>query len=106
VSSFSDSASFLTLLAPGQYIYSSVPGGGFATMMGTSMATPHVAGAWAVLKFARPSATVDQTLYALSATGKPITDPRNGITKPRIRLNTAADLLIDLGTYFFPVISK
>ncbi|MBI5034163.1 MAG: S8 family serine peptidase [Chloroflexi bacterium] len=34
VSGFSDSASFLTLLAPGQYIYSSVPGTGFQTMMG------------------------------------------------------------------------
>jgi subtilisin len=105
VSSFSDNASFLSLLAPGQYIYSSVPGGGFLTMMGTSMATPHVTGAWAVLKSAKPSATVAQVLTTLDATGKPITDSRNGITKPRIQVDRAASVLTG-PQIFFPSISK
>ncbi|MEI6222839.1 MAG: S8 family serine peptidase, partial [bacterium] len=48
VTSYSNSASFLSLLAPGDSINSSVPGGGFALMSGTSMAAPHVTGAWAV----------------------------------------------------------
>lgn len=103
ISNFSDSASFLSLLAPGQYIYSSVPGGGFQTLYGTSMATPHVAGAWAVLKSAKPSATVAQVLDALNATGKPITDSRNGITKPRIQIDRAAIFLTGF-KILFPLI--
>ena len=50
ISSFSNSASFLSLLAPGSGITSSVPGGGFGGASGTSMATPHVAGAFAVFE--------------------------------------------------------
>jgi subtilisin family serine protease len=49
VSSFSNSASFLDLLAPGASINSSVPGGGFGFNSGTSMSAPHVTGAYAVL---------------------------------------------------------
>lgn len=106
VSSFSDSASFLTFLAPGQYIYSSIPNGNWGNMMGTSMATPHVAGAWAILKSALPSATVDQVRLALITTGKYITDPRNGIPKPRIQIDSAAQFLLNPNIYFFPIISK
>src|SRR5438093_3925153 len=89
VSSFSNSASFLSLLAPGQWIDSSIPGGGFANFAGTSMATPHVAGAFAILKQATPTATVDQLLSALQGAGLPVTDARNSITKPRIRILNA-----------------
>src|SRR5436309_4688249 len=89
VSSFSNSASFLSLLAPGQWINSSIPGGAFANFAGTSMATPHVAGAFAILKQATPTATVDQLLSALQVAGLPVTDARNSITKPRIRILNA-----------------
>ncbi|MBI3536342.1 MAG: S8 family serine peptidase, partial [Chloroflexi bacterium] len=89
VSSFSNSASFLSLLAPGEYIYSSIPGGGYANYRGTSMAAPHVAGAWAVVKSKVPTASVDQVLNALATTGVSITDSRNGIVKPRIRVDAA-----------------
>src|SRR6185369_9493280 len=84
---------FLNLLAPGRWINSSVPGGGFQILQGTSMATPHVAGAWAVLKSKAPSATVDQVLQALTSTGLPVTDSRNGITKPRIRVDAALNAI-------------
>ncbi len=84
VSLFSNSANFLSLLAPGQWITSSVPGGGFATFQGTSMAAPHVAGAWAVAKQANPTATVDQILDGFRNTGKLVFDPGNGLTFSRI----------------------
>ena len=93
VSSFSNSASFLHLLAPGRWIDSSVPGGGYDDFAGTSMAAPHVAGAWAVLKQRVPNASVTQVLNALTSTGLPVTDPRNSITKPRIRINDALQAL-------------
>jgi subtilisin family serine protease len=89
VSSFSNSASFLSILAPGQAIVSSVPGGGYGSANGTSMATPHVAGAWAVVRSKYPNDTVQQTLDRLVSTGLPVTDTRNSITKNRIRLDHA-----------------
>ncbi len=92
VSGFSNSASFLSLLAPGSNINSSVPGGGFASFSGTSMATPHVAGAWALLKQEDPSASVATVLSALQSTGTPVLDSGNGLTKPRINVADAADL--------------
>jgi serine protease AprX len=45
-----------------------------ATASGTSMASPHVAGAIAVLLQANPSLTPDQVRSALEATAKPVTD--------------------------------
>jgi len=86
VSYFSNSASFLKLLAPGAVIYSSVPGGAYASLQGTSMAAPHVAGAWVVMKSKNPRLSVDQVLNALTSTGLMVSDARNGISKPRIRL--------------------
>ena len=90
ISTFSNSASFLSLLAPGTSITSSLPGGGYGYTSGTSMAAPHVAGAWATLKSAKPSATVSEVLAALTSSGTLITDARNGIAKPLIRIGDTA----------------
>lgn len=89
VDSYSNSASFLSLLAPGSWINSAVPGGGLSNWSGTSMATPHVTGAWAMKKQQSPSASVAEILSSLQSTGVSITDT-NGITKKRIKLDTAA----------------
>jgi subtilisin len=90
ISSYSNSASFLTLLAPGQSIASAVPGGSYGVTSGTSMAAPHVAGAWATLKSAKPSATVSEVLAALNSGGQAMTDPRNGVTTPLIHIGDTA----------------
>lgn len=89
VAAYSNSASFIKLLAPGSSIFSSTPGANYASWNGTSMATPHVTGAWAVMKSKKPSATVDEVLNAFTATGVSVTDSRNGITKPRINIDSA-----------------
>ena len=60
------------LLAPGEYIYAAIPGGGYAYYTGTSVAADHVAGAIALLKQFRPEATIYQMLNALRNSGVPI----------------------------------
>jgi subtilisin family serine protease len=97
VAPFSNSSAQVELLAPGAGITSSVPGGGFAYMVGTSMATPHVAGAWAVLKQSAPGASVAALLSHLQATGLPITDSDNSVTVPRIRVLAASVRISDTG---------
>jgi len=91
VSAFSNVASFLSLFAPGDSITSSVTGGTYEAASGTSMATPHVAGAWAVLREAAPNASVSEILNSLRTTGLAIRDDRffGGTTVPRIRLMRA-----------------
>ncbi|MFZ4790720.1 MAG: S8 family serine peptidase [Candidatus Competibacteraceae bacterium] len=83
VAYFSNSANFLTLLAPGSMITAAG-----ITMQGTSQATPHVAGAIAVLRAAYPSESIDATVARLTKTGISVTDS-NGIPKPRINLLAA-----------------
>ncbi|WP_144400062.1 S8 family serine peptidase [Geobacter pickeringii] len=83
---FSNSASFLTMLAPGAVI--TAAGSSYA---GTSQASPFVAGAVAVLRAAFPAETLDRTVSRLTTSGVPITDSRNGIVTPRL------DLLASIG---------
>jgi subtilisin family serine protease len=53
------------IAAPGLSIYSTTKDGGYATMSGTSMATPHVSGACALLKAANPNLTFAQIKQSL-----------------------------------------
>ncbi len=96
VSWFSNVASFLSLLAPGESINSSIPGGGFLPLSGTSMAAPHVSGVWALFKQAAPAAGVDAVLTALRDTGLPIADGRffGTATVPRVRAFQAIASLV------------
>ena len=62
------------IVAPGVDIRSAVPAG-YASLMGTSMAGPHVAGAVALLWSADPSLVgdLDRTEEVLAATAQPLT---------------------------------
>lgn len=85
IACFSDSASFMTLWAPGALITAAG-----ITEGGTSQASPHVAGAVAMLRAAFPSDSLNTTLNRLTTSRTQITDARNGLTKPRLDLEAAA----------------
>ena len=94
VADFSNSAPILDLLAPGVAIGSSVPrsegsDAPFREYPGTSMAAPHIAGAFAVLKQAAPERSHEELFRSLIANGRDVRDPRSGIVKPALDLARA-----------------
>jgi len=88
VACFSNSASYLSMLAPGALINA----GGFS-FGGTSQAAPHVAGALAVLRAAFPEQTLAAVEAQLSANGTALTDPRSGLSSPGLNLQATATSL-------------
>ena len=66
---FSNYGSDVDLIAPGKCIMSTIPGGLYKYMSGTSMAAPHVTGAVALLKASRPYLTPAEVREALMYLG-------------------------------------
>jgi subtilisin len=66
---YSNYGSDVDLIAPGTCISSTWMNGGYNTISGTSMATPHVAGAAALYVVGNPSATPTQVKSALQGAG-------------------------------------
>jgi len=75
----------LDLFAPGINITTSDSNGNFSTATGTSMAAPHVAGAWAVLKHASPGVSVADAQNLFKAAGPLIT--QNTVSRRRLNLS-------------------
>jgi len=86
-------ATLLDLYAPGVNILSAVNASDASydgTPSGTSMAAPHVAGAWAILKQADPEANVASILQTLQMTGKPVAGRCTAVpNQRRIRIDLA-----------------
>jgi subtilisin family serine protease len=72
VSTFSTRTAALSLVAPGERIASTLPGGGYGYGSGTSMATPHVTGAVALLRSLRPGLSPDDAMASLVQTARPL----------------------------------
>ena len=67
--SFSNYGADVDLIAPGVCINSTWKGGGYSTISGTSMASPHVAGGAALYKATNPGASPAQVKSALQSAG-------------------------------------
>ncbi|SDJ26711.1 Serine protease, subtilisin family [Lentzea albidocapillata subsp. violacea] len=76
----SNYGSCVDLFAPGNYIVSTSKNGGSQTMSGTSMATPHVAGAAAIALTAKPGGSPSEVASAIvgAAVSGKITNPGSG----------------------------
>jgi subtilisin family serine protease len=86
---WSNHGAVLDLFAPGVEIDSAVPGGGTQVYSGTSMATPHVAGAFALLAQKDADDAPDALLGRLRTSGRPVSYA--GVSTPRIDLAVAVD---------------
>lgn len=72
------------IIAPGVNIVSTVPGG-YDMLNGTSMAAPHVAGAIAVIKEARPNWTNEQIFGAIKTTAEQMKEGKGEFIEPIIQ---------------------
>ena len=65
-------AKTVDLAAPGMDILSTMPGGGYATMSGTSMATPYVSGVVSLVAGLHPTFSAQQIVQQVLSTTKPV----------------------------------
>lgn len=93
------------LFAPGVGIRSTIPGGGYASANGTSMASPHVAGTAALIWAAFPKATIDEVTQAILSTVTPVAAAANLVSTGG-RLNANAAINADVFAPAARMISK
>lgn len=86
-------AVMVDVLAPGVLVRSANVNNSYITRSGTSMAAPHVAGAIAILKSSKPTATAAELEAALENGGIQTSLSSWTFTTPRIDVNKSLDLL-------------
>lgn len=95
VSSFSTRTQGLDLVAPGEQIASTLPGDDYGYGSGTSMATPHVTGAVALMRSVDPALSPDAVIATLIGSALPLVsgghNPESGYGL--LRAGAALDLL-------------
>ncbi|MGY8770866.1 MAG: S8 family serine peptidase, partial [Pirellulales bacterium] len=92
LASFSNyGATSVDLAAPGVDILSTVPGGGYASYSGTSMATPHVSGVIALAYAVNNSVSMDQVKKAILG-GVDVVDSLQNVVSTDGRLNAVNTL--------------
>ena len=78
LASFSNFGAVVDIAAPGVSIYSTYKNGGYATLSGTSMASPHVAGGAALFKASNPSFTPLDVKNSLLSNGSTLSSSCDG----------------------------
>ena len=84
ITDFSNVNKYTTLSAPGFRITSSSSGTAYQSASGTSMATPHVAGAFAVYRSKFGIQSVDKVVSDFKSASKPSKDTYTNISVPRL----------------------
>lgn len=98
ISSFSERGNVLDLLAPGEFVYTTLRSGGFGVVDGTSFAAPVVAGTVALMRTIDPQlrpADVQSILTSssiLNFDGDTEEEPYTRLTIPRLDLLSALEL--------------
>ena len=96
--SYSNVSKRVTLAAPGSDIVSAVYDGKLGKKSGTSMAAPHVAATFALLREQNPQQSIKMMLDQMLASGSRATDRRTETTVARLDLSGAATVAVSAGS--------
>ncbi|MBQ2517352.1 MAG: S8 family serine peptidase [Clostridia bacterium] len=87
LSYFSNYGAIVDIAAPGEGISSSVPGGGYGSKDGTSMACPHVAAVAAQIKSANPDMSADEVVSVIKGAAVSINSSNAGTGMAHLAAN-------------------
>jgi cysteine-rich repeat protein len=93
VACWSNANEWTALMAPGSNIVTTNIGGGTIAASGTSLASPLAAACAAVLREAQPELTSDEIEAKLKESPVHVTDPKSGLTFPRLDCSLSANPL-------------